>query len=136
MSKTVLIPGASGRTGRELVRQSLQRGWSVHVLVRKPAHFPFENNNQLSIFEGSADDAELLSRAMSGCEAIISALNISRNNDFPWSSLRTPVNFLSETMKKLVVLAPEYGIQRLLFTSAWGVGDSRKRYSPLVQVDD
>lgn len=126
MPKTILIIGASGRTGRELVRQSLQRGWSVHVLVRKPAHFPFTNSEQLTIFEGSVADSETLSSAMTGCEAVVSALNISRNNDFPWSSLRTPTNFLSQTMKKIVMLAPQHGIQRLLFTSAWGVGDSRK----------
>lgn len=125
MPKSILILGASGRTGKELVRQSLQRGWQVSVLVRKPGLFPFKND-QLKVVEGSPADPEILSAAMQGCEAIVSALNISRTSDFPWSSLRTPANFLSETMKKIVDLAPRHGISRLIFTSAWGAGDSRK----------
>ena len=125
MSKSILILGASGRTGRELVRQSLLRGWQVKVLVRTPGKFPFKANHQLTLVEGSVADPGVLAAAMEGCGAVMSALNISRRSDFPWSPLRTPVDFLSETMKKLVALAPEYGIDRLIFTSAWGVGDSR-----------
>jgi hypothetical protein len=63
---------------------------------------------------------------MQGCEAILSALNISRKYEFPWSGLRTPKDFLSVTMKNIVELRGQNHIRRVVFTSAWGVFETRK----------
>ena len=63
---------------------------------------------------------------MNGCQAIVSALNISRTTDFPWSPLRTPKDFLSSVMKHIIELAPQFNIRRIVFTSAWGVAESKE----------
>ncbi len=125
MSEKILILGASGRTGKELCRQALQRGWRVNVLVRQPARFSF-SHPQLEIYEGSPADEQALNKAMQNCVAILSALNISRKSDFPWSALRTPADFLSATMERILRLAPQHHINRIVFTSAWGVAETRR----------
>lgn len=121
----ILLLGATGRTGRHLLQQSLDHGHTVHALVRDKSKIKITYEN-LMVFEGSPLDKALLSNAMKGCEAMLSALNISRYNDWPWTKLRTPIDFLSSVMKNIIELAPQHHIERIIFTSAWGVAETRK----------
>ncbi|MEO6684433.1 MAG: NAD(P)H-binding protein [Dyadobacter sp.] len=121
--KRILILGATGRTGRLLLRQALDRGYQVNVLVRIKNSFSPRHPN-LKIFEGTPTNKTALTKAMENCEAVISTLNISRNSDFPWSKLRTPSNFLSETVSNIISLSSNLGISRVIVLSAWGVGDT------------
>jgi putative NADH-flavin reductase len=121
----ILILGSTGRTGKHLLEQALQRGHIVTVLVRDKTRIVSKDSN-LTVLEGSTLDKTVLANAMNGCEAILSALNISRNNDWPWAKLRSPKDFLSETMKLIVELAPKNNIRRIIFTSAWGVAETKK----------
>lgn len=120
----VLILGATGRTGKLLLQEALSRGYTVNALVRDKSKVPA--HSALTLFEGLPTDEATLNGAMAGCEAILSALNISRNSDFPWAKLRTPANFLSETAKNIIELAPQHGISRIILTSAWGTNDTLK----------
>lgn len=124
----ILLLGATGRTGKEVLLQALDRGYHVSALVRDSRKIDIESP-RLKIIEGDTRLPADLNRAIVGCEAVISCLNISRKSDFPWSPLRTPKNFLSLTMKSLINTCKEHGVKRLIFTSAWGVGDSRP-YTP------
>lgn len=119
----VLILGATGRTGKLLLQEALSRGYTVNALVRDKSKVP--TNSALTLFEGLPTDKAALSGAMAGCEAILSALNISRNSDFPWAKLRTPANFLSVTAKNIIELAPQHSVSRIILTSAWGTNDTR-----------
>jgi uncharacterized protein YbjT (DUF2867 family) len=120
----VLILGATGRTGKLLLQEALSRGYTVNALVRDKSKVPA--HSALTLFEGLPTDKAALNGAMAGCKAILSALNISRNSDFPWAKLRTPANFLSETAKIIIGLAPQHGISRVILTSAWGTNDTLK----------
>src|SRR4051812_6586795 len=97
----ILILGATGRTGRHLLNEALQKGHTVHALVRDRSKLQ-HTSPDLVLFEGNPSDISSLSRAARGCDAILSTLNISRNSDFPWAGLRTPPNFLSEVMRKII----------------------------------
>ncbi len=122
---TILLLGATGRTGRHLLQESLDRGHIVHALVRDKGKVKIVSEN-LKLFEGSPLDRVAMNKAMTGCESILSALNISRYNDWPWSKLRTPKDFLSSVMTIIIELAPQHTIKRIVFTSAWGVAETRK----------
>jgi uncharacterized protein YbjT (DUF2867 family) len=121
----ILLLGATGRTGQHLLRESLQRGWLVHALVRDKNKIAVSSPG-LVLFEGSPADPAVLNQAMKGCEAIASALNISRYSDWPWSRLRTPADFLSSVMMNIIELAPANAVSRVIFTSAWGVAETRR----------
>lgn len=122
--KSILLLGSTGRTGKEVLDIALSRGYLVHALVRDREKISFKNQN-LKIFQGDTSNPTDLSVAMNGVEAVVSCLNISRKNDFPWSDLRTPPSFLSVTMRIIIQVAKQNGVKRLIFTSAWGVADSR-----------
>jgi putative NADH-flavin reductase len=119
----IFILGATGRTGKLLLKQALQRGHEVMVLVRDRSKIGITDPN-LQVMQGHPADRSCLDTAMKGCDAVISTLNISRYNDFPWAPLRTPKDFLSDVMSKVISLSDAHGIRRIIFTSAWGVGDS------------
>ena len=84
---TILILGASGKTGRLVVGQLLAQKISVHVVVRSeidfhallPEHMP--HINQLVITEASISSLseQELNELVSGCSTVISCLghNIS-----------------------------------------------------------
>ncbi len=80
---TILVVGASGATGRLLVKQLLDRGHNVKVIVRSPDKLPAEvrNHDRATVIHAGAwglRDAELAGH-VNGCEAVASCLghNIS-----------------------------------------------------------
>lgn len=79
----ILIVGASGATGRLLVKQLLDRGQSVKVIVRSPETLPatFRQHDHLSVIQASVlelTDAEL-ARHVKGCAAVVSCLGHNMN---------------------------------------------------------
>ena len=73
-----LVVGATGATGRLLVKQLLDRDISVKVIVRSPDSLPEEirNHNNLSVIQASvldlSDDA--LAQHVKDCDAVASCL--------------------------------------------------------------
>lgn len=77
-STTALVVGASGATGRLLVRQLLNRGVNVKAIVRSPDKLPddLKNHPNLSVIQASLlelSDAEL-ARHVNDCNAVASCL--------------------------------------------------------------
>jgi nucleoside-diphosphate-sugar epimerase len=79
----ILIAGASGATGRLLVKQLLDRGEVVKVIVRSPDTLPatIRQHDHLSVIQSSVLDlpnAEL-ARHVKGCAALVSCLGHNMN---------------------------------------------------------
>jgi nucleoside-diphosphate-sugar epimerase len=75
---TTLVVGASGATGRLLVKQLLNRGQTVRTIVRLPDELPeaIKNHNNLSMIHASVldlSDAEM-AQHVAGCNAVASCL--------------------------------------------------------------
>ena len=120
----ILILGPTGRLGRLLVDEALSRGHQVSVVVSHEYRLK-TNPKLLDVHEGTPLNKYTVSEAMKGCDAILSALNISRTSDYPWAALRTSVDFLSLSMKNILEAAAENRIKRLIITTAWGVAETR-----------
>jgi len=80
---TTLIVGASGATGRLLVKQLLNRGLNVKVIVRSPDKLPedIRSHGDLSVIHASVlnlSDTEM-AQHVNGCDAVASCMghNIS-----------------------------------------------------------
>ncbi|MEY2573680.1 MAG: hypothetical protein QOJ87_1893 [Verrucomicrobiota bacterium] len=69
----VLVIGATGGTGRELVQQALAQGHQVTAFVRDPAKLQINHSN-LRIAQGDVLDYATVESAMRGQEAVLSAL--------------------------------------------------------------
>jgi len=119
----VLIFGATGETGCELVKQALSQGHSVTAFARSPEEMNVEHAS-LKVIEGDVTDAAAVTQAVQGQDAVLSALG-SR------SLKRNPA--LVEGVHNIVQAMEQHNVQRIVYESALGVGDSRKQVSWLVR---
>ncbi len=65
----VLVTGATGNVGRELVQQLVASGNNVRILVRDPSKSP-QPKNLIEVSVGDLDKPDTLLKAMSGIESI------------------------------------------------------------------
>jgi putative NADH-flavin reductase len=72
----VLVFGASGGTGRELVAQGVEQGHTLTAFVRNPAKFEIKHA-KVKIIQGDVVDARSVDAAVKGHDAVISALGAS-----------------------------------------------------------
>ncbi len=111
----ILVIGATGGTGRQIVAQALERGWRVTAFARKPRRVRVAHAN-LRIVQGDVLDAAALERAMPGHDAVICALGHKR-----WFY---PNRILSLGTANAVRAMQRHGVHRLVCQSSLGVGDS------------
>jgi uncharacterized protein YbjT (DUF2867 family) len=112
----VLLLGATGGTGREIVREAGAQGHSVVALVRSRTNATGLAGAEL--VEGDARDEQALSRALEGCSGVISSLGT------PMSPFRE-VTLLSVATRALVTAMESRNVRRLVCITGLGAGDSR-----------
>ena len=119
----LLVLGATGPTGREIVSQALAAGHEVTTLVRDRAKATLEHPH-LTVVDGGdvAEDGAALA-AMRGHAAVVSALG--RGRTFK------SANLMERSVPRIIDAMHANHVSRLIFVSALGVGDSFK-ISPLL----
>jgi uncharacterized protein len=75
----IAIFGATGHTGRHILRDALREGHSAAALVRNPSKLP-PGKYSLTIQLGDATDADNVEDAIFGQQAVISALGLADNS--------------------------------------------------------
>ncbi len=119
----LLLLGATGRTGKHILKQALDRGHQVNAIVRDVSKVKTKHD-RLQLFQGFPSDQDLIRKAIQDCQAVLVALNVSRQSDWPWASLRSPKTLVSNTISQLVEVMPEQNIDRILTISAWGANET------------
>lgn len=111
----LLILGATGGTGQQLIAQSLEQHHEVTVLVRNPAKLT-PGHEKLTVIKGDVLDAAVLMKALEGKDAVLSALGRGK-------TLKS-YNLISNAVSILVPAMHTTGVKRVIFESAFGVGES------------
>lgn len=120
----ILVLGATGGTGRSLVEQAVVAGCDVTVAVRDPTRLPASAAGAVRVVSGEfLNDASVLDDAMEGREVVISVLGVGQ-------SLK-PDGLIAHSAPVIVESMRRHGVRRLVFTSAFGVGATR-RDTPLL----
>lgn len=101
--------GANGATGRLLVRQALTEGHAVTAFTRHPEAFPIRHD-RLQLAGGDVFDPSPVDKAISGQEAVLSALGV------PFS--RKPISVFSQGMANILQAMRNHGVRRLVCVSA------------------
>jgi len=112
----ILVLGATGGTGRQIVKQALARGHQVTALVRSPEKAG--DLNGVRIVAGDVRDEKGLREALRGQDAVVSALGT------PASPFRE-VTLLSTATRALVQAMKAEHVSRLVAITGMGAGDSR-----------
>ena len=108
------IFGATGNTGLELVKQSLEKGHQVTAFVRDTSRLSVKHD-QINIFTGDVFDLVSVAEVVQGQDAIVCALGSS---DLKKTTVR------AEGTANIIQAMKEHGIQRLLVVTAMGTGES------------
>lgn len=107
----IVIFGASGGTGLEVLKQALDAGHEVTAFVRTPSKVDIQHPN-LTLFHGDVLDADAVERATARQDAVISTLG----------PVRPPVPGMMETAAKNIVAAmKKHGVRRIISTTGAGV---------------
>jgi uncharacterized protein YbjT (DUF2867 family) len=109
----LLILGASGGTGRQLVSQALAAGHRVTAVSRHPERITSAHAN-LSLVTGDiAGDPGVIVKALPGHDAVLSALG----RGFSFS----PEAVMARTVANVIPAMERLGPRRLVWLSAYGV---------------
>ncbi|HEX5193087.1 MAG TPA: NAD(P)H-binding protein [Solirubrobacteraceae bacterium] len=76
----IAVIGATGRTGREVVRQARARGHEVIAVARSPERLRVSGDGVTAV-AADAHDGEALRRAVEGSEAIVSTLGAAAGRE-------------------------------------------------------
>lgn len=114
----LLVVGATGGTGRQLVTQALERGYTVTALVRDPTRLPVEHE-RLRIVRGDVLDYASVEAAVREQDAVVSALGHKR--------FFSTAGMLSEGTRNIVRAMEAHNVARLVCETSLGLGDSAGR---------
>jgi putative NADH-flavin reductase len=116
----LLILGATGPTGRELVSQALEQGHEVTAFARRPEAI---KNETVRVVQGDAmRDPYSVAEALNGQDAVVSALGLGK--------VLIPNRFTERSIGNIVPAMARAGVKRLVWMSSFGVGDTA-RAAPL-----
>jgi putative NADH-flavin reductase len=104
----LFVIGATGRTGREILGQALERGHQVTAFVRSPENIALEHE-RLVILKGNPMDEDQLFRAIQNHDAILSTLGprevFQRSSMLHDSALATTRAMKLAGVKRFIVLS-------------------------------
>ena len=103
----LLVLGASGGTGRNLVEQALAANHDVLVLARKPESIVLVDH--LAVQKGDVLDADAVASAVQGCDAVLSAFGPANN--------REPGTLMSVGVANIIAGCTKHGVKRFVFES-------------------
>lgn len=111
----VMIFGASGRTGRELLLQVLARGHDVTAVVRDPKGFDIRYE-RLKVVAGDVLKPDSFDELLTDREVVLSTLGVTGFVH----SLR-PMIFYEESARAIMDRMRAHGVRRLVLVSSVGV---------------
>lgn len=111
----IIVFGATGTVGNEIVKQALAKGHHITAFVRNLEKFPLSENQNLKIHKGDVLNLEEVKTAMNGQDAVMCVIGDGKLGQVRALGTR---NILS-AMHDLAV-------KRLICQSTIGAGDSYK----------
>lgn len=119
----ILVFGASGGTGRELLKQALDKGIEVTAFVRDAAKVRDIQHANLAAVRGNVLNTGEVGRAVAGHDAVLYAIGAGPK--------RTTIR---EQGTRIVIEAMQASnVKRLVCLSSFGVGDSKTDLSFLTR---
>ncbi|ABB23948.1 SDR family oxidoreductase [Pelodictyon luteolum] len=115
---TVFVAGATGRTGREIIKRLQHYGIPFRLYVRSADKLKELFGNAIDDFVriGSLEDEEALKSALEGCDAIISAIGSN-----PADPTAPPPSAIDrDGVMRLAAIAEDRGLKKFVLLSSLG----------------
>ncbi|HEX8846063.1 MAG TPA: SDR family oxidoreductase [Pyrinomonadaceae bacterium] len=111
----LIVFGAAGKSGRQLVEQALAGGHEVTAFVRQPDAVKTKHPG-LKVVKGDALDAESVSEAIAGQEAVLFAIGTNR---------RSTMTVCAESTRNIIKAMKQHGVRRFIVLSAYGASETK-----------
>lgn len=106
----ILVIGATGKTGIEVVKQALGQGKEVRAFVRTPKKMTVEDT-RLSVVQGDVTDATAVMQAVEGVDGVIVALGAS-------ADMQADI-VMAEGTANIIEAMKQHGVKRLVIQSSY-----------------
>jgi putative NADH-flavin reductase len=113
----IVIFGASGYSGKEILQKALEKNHQVTVLTRSKSSIKINHPN-INIIEGNVLDTKTVKEVLQNQEAVIQCLGVGGKGD------GKPSTFISEATKVIVTEMENAKVKRLIAMSNIGAGNS------------
>jgi len=111
----IIIFGSTGGTGKQLIKQALEKGYSVSAFARSPEKIILKHE-KLKIIKGDVLDLQSVEKAIQNHNAVFCSIGLS--------SVMDKSNLRAKGTKNIIQAMQGSGINRLVCQSALGVSDS------------
>lgn len=118
----VIVFGSTGGTGKEIIKQSLVKGYEVTAFVRNPAKLDLTHKN-LEVVKGDALNYEDVKKAITKDSVVMSSLGVTK---------KTPTNICSKGTENIIRAMKEVGAKRLIVQSAYSTKETNKGIYPFL----
>ena len=116
MKKSILLFGANGKTGVEVVKQALAEGYEVTAFVRTPTKLDLKHQN-LTIFQGDVLDENAVEEAVQGHDLVMCTLGTPALHKFKLRAVGT---------KNIISAMKKNDVKRFICQSSLGFGDTEE----------
>ena len=114
----IALFGATARSGREIIRQGLERGHTIKGFARTPSKLGIEHEN-LTLFKGDIYERDTIDPVLEGHEVVVSMIGVPAPED-PAAEIG-PVDIYTVMGEHLISAMKEKGNTRLIMASSTGV---------------
>ena len=108
----IIVFGATGGVGINVVEQALEKGFEVTAFVRTPSKMDL-SDEQLTIIRGDAFNKDEVAAAIDGHDAVVSCLGSNKG--------RKKSSELEEMAKNIVDGMQEHHVRRIVYTASAGI---------------
>lgn len=108
--KKIAIVGGTGKAGKYLVKQLLNDGFHLKLLLRNPENFQVESP-LIEIVKGDARAYQSIERLLANCQAVISTLGQPRGE----------LSIFSQATTNVITAMHHFGMKRYIVTTGLNV---------------
>lgn len=119
----MLVFGATGPTGRQIVAQALEQGYEVTAFARRPQAVPAQRGRLLVEQGDTMREPDAIAQALQKQDAVLCALGSGK--------VLFPNRLMERSLGHIVPAMERAGVKRLILMSSFGVGDTA-RDAPLL----
>jgi|SRR3989344_173861 len=120
----IAIFGATGSTGKELVKQALEQRYEITILVRNPQKISFDSDG-LNIVKGDVLNKDDVSKTVRGNNAVIVALGVK-----PPSKTK----LVGPGTKNIIEAMKAQNVKRIVIESAGFMDDAVRKDNFLISI--
>jgi len=117
------ILGGTGKSGKYLVKELLNRGFQLRLLLRNPESFQLKSSF-IEIVKGDARDYESVLSLVNGCDAVISTLGQPRGE----------TSIFSQATRNVIRAMSQYKINRYVVITGLNVNTPSDKKGPKTKM--